>query len=674
MAAPIELLLSRLEHVRQRGDDHRAKCPAHDGKTKDSLSVKEGDDGRVLVHCHGGCEQEAVCRALGLELSDLFPDDGKGKHRQRSRPVPIAPRIEGAIENGGDLLPEDPEAAVREWIEQNADRTDADPRNIRLFLANLDGFAFEVVRKKLASVTGWTVPRLRELYEAARHEAEACDTVPKSTPDPAALYEQAKHILEAPDVLTLFQDELHALGFAGDTAVPELVYLAVHSRHFGRPINIDVRGPSAAGKSFAVTAAIDFHPDDAVHRYTAASERAFIYTERDFKHRHIFIGESSALHHEGVGASILRTITSESRIDYETVEKTTDGMKSRRITKEGPTGLITTSTKDLDPEVETRLVQVQVTDSAKQTRAVLEVEAREAQRGGGGGTPDTSVWHAAATWLTIEGEKHVRVPYAEALAGMVPADAVRMRRDFKQVLSFIEAHAFLHQASRERDEAGAILADRADYDAAHRLLGKALAVTMNAVTDATRETVEVVRRLSAGGDSVTYRQLADALKLNKSSAWHRVKEAAKHRYLVVLDNESTHSVIEGEPLPEDRPVLPMPAELFDTPGDTPPISTQRCNGSAQTLKNTGREGVARPVATHSTAAQQADPLQQPMQHLKPAPTLDERQTVAALHRFQRGTSKTSANRPGSSFKTPEMQQAIREYRESRRSGERVPDE
>ena len=38
---PIDVLLARLEHVRQRGDDYRAKCPAHDGKSRDSLSIKE---------------------------------------------------------------------------------------------------------------------------------------------------------------------------------------------------------------------------------------------------------------------------------------------------------------------------------------------------------------------------------------------------------------------------------------------------------------------------------------------------------------------------------------------------------------------------------------------------------------------------------------------------------
>ena len=40
-----------------------ARCPAHDDQTP-SLSLKDTDDGRVLVHCHAGCEQARVVAAL----------------------------------------------------------------------------------------------------------------------------------------------------------------------------------------------------------------------------------------------------------------------------------------------------------------------------------------------------------------------------------------------------------------------------------------------------------------------------------------------------------------------------------------------------------------------------------------------------------------------------------
>lgn len=65
-------LLERLERVRPLGRGRWiAACPAHDDRSP-SLSVRELDDGRVLLHDFGGCETGQVLTALGLGLTDLF--------------------------------------------------------------------------------------------------------------------------------------------------------------------------------------------------------------------------------------------------------------------------------------------------------------------------------------------------------------------------------------------------------------------------------------------------------------------------------------------------------------------------------------------------------------------------------------------------------------------------
>ena len=69
-----ERLLARLERVEKWGTGWRARCPAHDGKSRDSLSVAVADDGRLLIHCFAGCEALEIVQAVGLELSDLFPE------------------------------------------------------------------------------------------------------------------------------------------------------------------------------------------------------------------------------------------------------------------------------------------------------------------------------------------------------------------------------------------------------------------------------------------------------------------------------------------------------------------------------------------------------------------------------------------------------------------------
>lgn len=70
--APINLLLDRLDNPRKYGQGYRAACPAHDGTSSSSLSIREADDGRVLLHCFAGCGALDVVQSLGLELKDLF--------------------------------------------------------------------------------------------------------------------------------------------------------------------------------------------------------------------------------------------------------------------------------------------------------------------------------------------------------------------------------------------------------------------------------------------------------------------------------------------------------------------------------------------------------------------------------------------------------------------------
>lgn len=69
----VDVLLASLDGVRKSGKGWIARCPAHDDRSA-SLSIAEGDDGRTLVHCFAGCGVADVVGAVGLSLSDLFPE------------------------------------------------------------------------------------------------------------------------------------------------------------------------------------------------------------------------------------------------------------------------------------------------------------------------------------------------------------------------------------------------------------------------------------------------------------------------------------------------------------------------------------------------------------------------------------------------------------------------
>ena len=69
-----EQLVERL-HARRSGAGWIARCPAHEDHSP-SLSIGEGRDGKILLHCFGGCTSESVCNSLGLSLADLFSEPG----------------------------------------------------------------------------------------------------------------------------------------------------------------------------------------------------------------------------------------------------------------------------------------------------------------------------------------------------------------------------------------------------------------------------------------------------------------------------------------------------------------------------------------------------------------------------------------------------------------------
>ena len=72
----VERILTALKEkdceVREAGSGWIAQCPSHDDRNP-SLSIGEGDDGKVLVNCFAGCEAEDIVLAVGLKMSDLMP-------------------------------------------------------------------------------------------------------------------------------------------------------------------------------------------------------------------------------------------------------------------------------------------------------------------------------------------------------------------------------------------------------------------------------------------------------------------------------------------------------------------------------------------------------------------------------------------------------------------------
>lgn len=70
MSPAVAQVLSLLRGVRRSGESWVALCPSHED-TRPSLSIGEGQDGRVLLHCFVGCGLGQLLSALRLTTWDL---------------------------------------------------------------------------------------------------------------------------------------------------------------------------------------------------------------------------------------------------------------------------------------------------------------------------------------------------------------------------------------------------------------------------------------------------------------------------------------------------------------------------------------------------------------------------------------------------------------------------
>jgi hypothetical protein len=62
-------IIPKFEGVKKNINGFQALCPSHDDKCQ-SLSISE-DSGRILLHCHAGCDTSTILRQIGLSWNDL---------------------------------------------------------------------------------------------------------------------------------------------------------------------------------------------------------------------------------------------------------------------------------------------------------------------------------------------------------------------------------------------------------------------------------------------------------------------------------------------------------------------------------------------------------------------------------------------------------------------------
>ena len=656
---------------KRSGNAWIAKCPAHDD-THASLSITERN-GRTLIYCHSGCDQNAVISALGDR--GLWPDNNKvefsipsverahlhtppgftlAEYAEAKR-IPldfltkiglseIPHKVQGGVQKGGHAKPNivripyldrgGVETAVRlrmalhgpdrfRWkkgskpslyglwrlsggddimlCEGESDchtlwfhhieavgfpgaanwREDRDAAHLkpykRIFVIVEPDKGGDTVKRWLSSSAlrdrAWlvTLPekdpsalhlqdpknfatRFQAALEGAQSWTHSDDR--RRNKVKCSAWDRCQKLANRPDILSLFLKYFRLCGVVGEDKTGKLLYLILTSRFLARPVSCVLKGPSSAGKSHITDKVLAFFPEDAYYALSSMSERSLAYSEEPIAHRFLVLYEAAGL--KGDFASYLvRSLLSEGRLRYETVEKTKDGMRPKLIERMGPTGLLVTTTNiRLHPENETRLISIPIKDSREQTRAILAALADESN-----GHVTLESWRALQTWLA-HSEHRVTIPYASTVAELIQPIAVRLRRDFGALLALVRTHAILHQVTRDKDGDGKIIATIQDYSAVRALVGDLIAESTEAtVPDVIRKTVRAVDNIA--GNSVTVAEVAKTLKIDRSAAQRRLYAAEDRGFVKNLETKRwlPGRWVADDPLPEDLNVLPTPEEI-----------------------------------------------------------------------------------------------------------------
>lgn len=394
----------------------------------------------------------------------------------------------------------------------------------RLFVAMYDVALLdteaEAVLQALRKAARVSIKALRGDWHKFRATREQRTTA-TPTPPPPEVQEQAEQLLRDPALLHKVITTIGQLGVEGEEENRGLLYVTFTSRLTETPISSLVKGRSSSGKNHLVDRTLALIPPEAVHRLTAMSAKALAYADdMDFRHTFIVIFEDAGLGDEA--EYLMRTLLTEGCLEYLTVDKTAQGLKTRRISQPGPTGLVTTMTKALTREDnETRAWSLYMDDSKAHTLRVVQRQARAAT--GAETSPDT------APWLALQGllePIEVVIPWAETVAQLLetdalPRDITRLRRDFPRLLTLVKVITLLYQRQRPRDAAGQLLAMVDDYAMAYALVAEPFARSAHGISARALEVADAVREVYADKQTrtdpdkevyVTIKDLAKALR------------------------------------------------------------------------------------------------------------------------------------------------------------------
>jgi hypothetical protein len=378
------------------------------------------------------------------------------------------------------------------------------------------GVDSEVCRADLARLVVALEDRLSALFAATREPPPA----PVRTLMPQER-DEALALLQRPDMLRQLLSDLEASGMVGEEENKLLCWFSLTSRHLANPLGVLIQSSSAAGKSSLLDGVLKTMPEEEVVRYSAMSGQALFYMGGvSLKHKILCVAEEEGARRASYSLKLLQ---SDGELSMASTGK--DPESGQLVTKEyrteGPVALaMTTTSIDVDPELQNRCLVLAVDESREQTSAIHRIQRHGQTREGlihrRGVSERLLVWRNVQRLLQ---PVDVVNPYAQELT--FSNHRTRTRRDMAKYLTLVNAVALCHQYQkpRHRDQHGEYIeVDLDDIELANRLSTRVLGRNLD---DLPTQTAELLRQIVSQVSAAAKEQGVELDQVGFTRRWVR---------------------------------------------------------------------------------------------------------------------------------------------------------
>lgn len=435
----------------------------------------------------------------------------------------------------------------------------------------------------LVGKTKTTAKAIAAEIEAARELKKQLEAKKEEIKIDPEIVKAAEDIANDPLLFKNRIDVINEAGIVGERKNIAMYFCAMDSRllpdNFSSPNVLAVKnaGHFGAGKSHALNMCTEIYPDNAFYMITNGSAKCLYYLQGGLKNKAFIVTEAFQFQENNAADSemvyVTRSLISEGRIRYPTVEKDKDG---KLITVEkrldGPTSFITTTImENLEPQLEDRMFSIHPDEGIEQTKGILAMIAN--QKDGSFTGLDIKTIDTWKHYHSLLKPVEVVIPFAGDIAKFITKNKVvplSTRRAFKRVLIVIQAVTCAYQFQRKKNDKGKMIAEISDYWMALQIVKESFRENMGAPDEKTEERVEFIKKRV----KVLPKDIVKEFAVSSVSAWttDKVKKGilswcdesgnyfsddkalsrAKHTgkaYLKINDDSSPE--ITGLPLPEN---------------------------------------------------------------------------------------------------------------------------